>query len=178
MAQRLSIEPRQIIEVHSPATLEKIGEVEIDSPLDVRAAARRAREAFRVWGAMDFKSRAKVLLSARDSLIAHGEELIELICRENGKPRLEALVEITYVCDALTFYSKRARRFLRSHRLTPHLLRNKKGTVHYQPRGVIGNTPPLHFPSTLSLPEPAATRASVTTLVFTRSVREPLTALP
>src|SRR6266511_2843573 len=136
MAQRLSIEPRQIIEVHSPATLEKIGEVEIDSPLDVRAAARRAREAFRVWGAMDFKSRAKVLLSARDSLIAHGEELIELICRENGKPRLEALVEITYVCDALTFYSKRARRFLRSHRVTPHLLRNKKVTVHYQPRGV------------------------------------------
>src|SRR5262249_60492470 len=110
MAQRLSIEARQKIEVHSPATLEKIGEVEIDSPLDARAAAKRAREAFRVWGAMDFKSRAKVLLSARDSLIAHVEELIDLICRENGKPRLEALVEITYVCGALTAALKRARR--------------------------------------------------------------------
>src|SRR5215475_14659371 len=120
MAQSLSVEARQKIEVHSPATLEKIGEVEIDSPLDVRAAARRAREAFRAWGAMDFNRRANVLLSARDRLIAHGEELIELICRENGKPRIEALVEITYVCDALTFYSKRARRFLRSHRVTPH----------------------------------------------------------
>src|SRR5262245_53549846 len=136
MAQRLSIEARQKIEVHSPATLEKIGEVEVSSPLDVRAAAKRAREAFHVWGAMDFKSRAKVLLSARDLLIAHGEELIELICRENGKPRIEALVEITYVCDVLTFYSKRARRFLQSHRVTPHLLRSKKVTVHYQPRGV------------------------------------------
>ena len=91
-----------------------------------------------MWGATDFKSRAKVLLSARDLLIAHSEELIELICRENGKPRLEALVEITYVCDALTFYSKRARRFLKSQRVTPHLLRNKKVSVHYQPRGVIG----------------------------------------
>src|SRR5262245_64437557 len=111
MAQRLSIEPHQIIEVHSPATLEKIGEVEVSSPLEVRAAVQRAREAYRAWSAMDFKQRAKVLLSARDLLLAHSEELIELICGENGKPRLEALVEITYVCDVLTFYSKQARRF-------------------------------------------------------------------
>src|SRR4029434_10007136 len=139
MAQQLSIEPRQIIDAHSAARCEKVGDVEIDAPLDVRAAAKRAREAFREWSAMDFKSRAKVLLSARDSLIAHGEELIDLICREHGKPRLEALVEITYVCDSLTFYSKRARRFLKPHRVTPHLLRNKKVTVHYQPRGVLSS---------------------------------------
>ena len=43
MAQQLSIAPRQIIEIHSPATLEKIGEVEVDSPLDVRATAHLAR---------------------------------------------------------------------------------------------------------------------------------------
>src|SRR6266540_2726929 len=164
MAQRLSIEPRQIIEVHSPATLEKIGEVEIDSPLDVRAAA-------------DFKSRAKVLLSARDSLIAHGEELIELICRENGKPRLEALVEITYVCDALTFYSKRARRFLRSHRVTPHLLRNKKVTVHYQPRGVIGMITPWNFPLILTVGEAVPALASGNAVVIKPSEWTPLIAM-
>jgi len=48
MAQRISIEPRQIIEVYNPATLGKIGEVEVNSPLEVRAATQRAREAFRV----------------------------------------------------------------------------------------------------------------------------------
>src|SRR5215510_2264571 len=177
MAQQLSIEPRQIIEVHSPATLEKIGEVEIDSPLDVRAAAKRAREAFRVWGAIDFKSRAKVLLSARDSLIAHGEELIELICRENGKPRIEALVEITYVCDALTFYSKRARRFLRSHRVTPHLLRNKKVTVHYQPRGVIGMITPWNFPLILTIGEAVPALAAGNAVVIKPSEWTPLIAM-
>jgi acyl-CoA reductase-like NAD-dependent aldehyde dehydrogenase len=177
MAQQLSIEPRQIIEVRSPATLEKIGEVEIDSPLDVRASARRAREAFRVWGAMDFKSRAKVLLSARDSLIAHGEELIDLICRENGKPRIEALVEITYVCDALTFYSKRARRFLRSHRVTPHLLRNKKVTVHYQPRGVIGMITPWNFPLILTAGEAVPALASGNAVVIKPSEWTPLIAM-
>src|SRR5215813_8100456 len=151
MAQRISIEPRQIIEVYSPATLEKIGEVEVNSPLEVRAAAERARKAFHVWSAIDFNQRAKVLLSARDHLLAHGEELIELICRENGKPRLEALVELTYVCDVLTFYSKQARRFLKPQRVTPHLLRNKKVTGHYQPRGVIGMITPWNFPLILTI---------------------------
>src|SRR5262250_2108980 len=177
MAQRLSIEARQKIEVRSPATLEKIGEVEVDSPLDVRAAARRAREAFHLWGAMDFKSREKVLLSARDRLIAHGEELIELICRENGKPRLEALVEITYVCDALTFYSKRARRFLKPHRVTPHLLRNKKVTVHYQPRGVIGMITPWNFPLILTIGEAVPALAAGNAVMIKPSEWTPLIAM-
>lgn len=176
MAQRLSAEARQKIEIHSPATLEKVGEVEVDSPLDVRAATHRAREAFRAWGAMDFKNRAKVLLSARDHLIAHSEELIELICRENGKPRLEALVELTYVCDSLTFYSKRARRFLKPHRVTPHLLRNKKVTVHYQPRGVIGMITPWNFPLILTIGEAVPALAAGNAVIIKPSEWTPLIA--
>lgn len=176
MAQRLSIEPHQIIEVHSPATLEKIGEVEVNSPLEVRAAVHRAREAFRAWSAMDFKRRAKVLLSARGHLLARSEELIELICRENGKPRLEALVEITYVCDVLTFYSKQARRFLKSHRVTPHLLRNKKVTVHYQPRGVIGMITPWNFPLILTIGEAVPALAAGNAVVIKPSEWTPLIA--
>src|SRR5262245_2555683 len=177
MAQRISLEPKQIIEVHSPATLEKIGQVEVHSPMEVRAAVQRAREAFRVWSALGFNQRAKVLLSARDHLLAHGEELIELICRENGKPRLEALVEITYVCDALTFYSKRARRFLKSQRVTPHLLRNKKVTVHYQPRGVIGMITPWNFPLILTIGEAVPALAAGNSVVIKPSEWTPLIAM-
>ncbi len=153
MAQRLSIEPRQTIEVHSPATLEKIGEVPIDSAADVRAAVQRARESCRAWSALDFNQRAKVLRAAGDNFIAHRDELIELICKENGKPRLEAIIEITYVCDVIAFYGKQARRFLKPHRVTPHLLRNKKVTVHYQPRGMIGMITPWNYPLILTIGE-------------------------
>jgi acyl-CoA reductase-like NAD-dependent aldehyde dehydrogenase len=177
MAQRLGIEANQVIEVYSPATLEKIGEVQVSSPLEVRAAVERAREAFRAWSAMDFKSRAKVLLSARDLLLTHAEELIELICRENGKPRLEALVEITYVCDALTFYSKQARRFLKPQRVKPHLLRNKKVTVHYQPRGVIGMITPWNFPLILTIGEAIPALAAGNAVVIKPSEWTPLIAM-
>ncbi|MGH9938574.1 MAG: succinic semialdehyde dehydrogenase [Blastocatellia bacterium] len=176
MAQPASEIRREVIEVHSPATLEKIGEVPINSPLEVRAAVGRAREAHQAWSAIDFKSRAKVLLSVRDHLLARAEELIELLCKENGKPRLEAVVELTYVCDVLTFYSKQARRFLKPHRVTPHLLRNKKVTVHYQPRGVIGMITPWNFPLILTIGEAVPALAAGAAVIIKPSEWTPLIA--
>lgn len=153
MAQPVRLEPRPIIEIHSPATLQKIGEVAIDSAADVRAAVAIARSAFLQWSALDYKQRASILLSARDTLLAKQEDIIQTLCAENGKPRLEAIVELTYVCDVITFYAKQANRFLKPERITPHLLRNKKVTVHYEPRGVIGLITPWNFPFILTIGE-------------------------
>lgn len=153
MAQPLRLEPRPVIEIHSPATLSKIGEVAVDSAADVRAAVASARVAFRRWSALDFKQRASILLSARDLLLAKQEDIIQTICAENGKPRLEAISEFFYVCDVITFYAKQAKRFLKPERITPHLLRNKKVTVHYEPRGIIGLITPWNFPFILTIGE-------------------------
>jgi len=144
---------RTTIEVSSPATGEKIGEVSIDTVEDVAAAAVRAREAARIWMEVPLAARMEALLAARDSFIDHHEELVELICRENGKPRLEALSELAYVGDMLTFYGKRGRRFLDPHRVSPHMMRNKRVTVHYQPRGVVGFITPWNFPLILTIGE-------------------------
>lgn len=176
MAQRLSIEPHQIIEVHSPATLKKIGEVPVNSPLEVRAAVQQARRAFHTWSALELKHRARVLLAARDLFLTHREELIELICRENGKPRLEALVELTYLCDVITFYAKNARRFLKPERITPHLLRNKKVTVIRQPRGVIGMITPWNFPLILTIGEAIPALVAGNAVVIKPSEWTPLIA--
>jgi acyl-CoA reductase-like NAD-dependent aldehyde dehydrogenase len=176
MAQALPIEPDQYIEIQSPATLEKIGAVPISSPAQVRAAVERARRAFRVWREIEPSRRARILLSVRDLFLAHQEELIELIGRENGKPRLEAMVEITYVLDVLTFYAKRGRRFLRPHRVTPHLLRNKRVTVHYQPRGVIGMVTPWNFPLILTIGEAIPALAAGNAVVIKPSEWTPLIA--
>ena len=49
MAQRMMQEPHPMIEVYSPATLKKIGEVPVNSPVEVSIAVAAAREAFQVW---------------------------------------------------------------------------------------------------------------------------------
>jgi len=143
----------QFIEVNSPATLKKIGEVAVSSTFEVRAAVQKAREAFHVWSALDLKQRAQVLLSARDLFLERREEIVELICNENGKPRVEAVVELMYVCDVITFYAKQGRRFLKPQRVTPHLLKNKKVTTIYNPRGIIGMITPWNFPLILTIGE-------------------------
>lgn len=176
MAQRFPIEPRQTIEVRSPASLEKIGEVSVDSPMDVRAAVARARDAARQWSALDHRQRSGILLSARDRFLADREGLIELLCKENGKPRLEAMVEITYVCDVLSFYAKQARRFLKPHRITPHLMLNKRVTVHYQPREVIGMITPWNFPLILTIGEAIPALAAGAAVVIKPSEWTPLIA--
>jgi acyl-CoA reductase-like NAD-dependent aldehyde dehydrogenase len=177
MAQRLSIQPEQIIEVHSPATLQKVGEVVVNSPAEVRAAVVRARTAFKIWSQLDFEQRADVLRSARDHFLARKEELIELLCAENGKPRLEAVVELTYVCDVITFYAKRAKRFLAPQRIEPHLLKNKKVTVHYQPRGVIGMVTPWNFPLILTIGEAIPALMAGNAVIIKPSEWTPLIAM-
>jgi acyl-CoA reductase-like NAD-dependent aldehyde dehydrogenase len=177
MVQRIGIESPQIIEVYSPVTSEKLGEVTVNTPPEVGAAAMRARQAFRVWGALDLRRRAEVMLTARDLFVTRREELIELICAENGKPRLEALVEITYVCDVITFYARQARRFLKPQRVVPHLLRNKKVTVHYQPRGVIGMITPWNFPLILTIGEAIPALLSGNAVIIKPSEWTPLIAM-
>ena len=81
MAQSVRIESKQIIEIHSPATLNKIGEVAIDTAADVRVAVVSARAAFQQWRTLSIKERAKILLSARDLLLARHEEIVQLLWR-------------------------------------------------------------------------------------------------
>ena len=153
MAQAAAEIRQQSIQIFSPATNDKVGEVAINSPAEVRAAISVARKAQTVWRALSLPQRRDVMLKARDAFLSHQEELIELLCAENGKPRIEALTEVAYVCDVLTFYGKQGRKFLAAHRITPHLLKNKTITVHYQPRGVIGMITPWNFPLILTLGE-------------------------
>jgi acyl-CoA reductase-like NAD-dependent aldehyde dehydrogenase len=86
------------------------------------------------------------------------------------------MVEITYVCDVLTFYAKQARRFLRPQRVRPHLLVNKKVTVHYQPRGVIGMITPWNFPLILTIGEAVPALAAGNGVVIKPSEWTPLIA--
>jgi acyl-CoA reductase-like NAD-dependent aldehyde dehydrogenase len=177
MAQKLSFEPQQIIEVYSPADRAKLGEVPINSALEVRAAVNRARQAYCDWKELSFQQRARVMLAAREAFISQREELIELLCAETGKPRLEAIVEITYVCDVLTFYAKQGRRFLEPQRVTPHLLRNKKVTVHYRSRGVIGMITPWNFPLILTIGESIPALIAGNAVIIKPSEWTPLIAM-
>ncbi len=143
---------RRKLDVFSPATLERLGEVEMATPDDVRRAVARAREAQAAWAERSFEERGRFLLRARDLLVERVDAIAETICRDTGKPRMEAVAtEVLAGCDALTFYAKRAGKLLRDQRQGLHLLKTKKLVLSWRPMGVVGIITPWNFPFVLSL---------------------------
>ena len=143
---------RRKLGVFSPATLEPLGEIEIASADDVRRAVARAREAQAAWAEKSFEERGRYLLRARDLLVDRADEIAETICRDTGKPRMEALAtEVLASCDALTYYAKRAKQLLRDRRQGLHLLKTKKLVLSWRPMGVVGIITPWNFPFVLSV---------------------------
>jgi succinate-semialdehyde dehydrogenase/glutarate-semialdehyde dehydrogenase len=157
MALLQPVTPRELhgrrkLEVFAPATLERLGEIEVASADDGRAAVARARAAQADWAARSFEDRGRFLLRARDLLVERADAIADVICRDTGKPRLEAMTsEILGACDALTFYAKNARRLLRDEKKRLHLMKTKKLVLSYRPIGVVGIITPWNFPFLLGL---------------------------
>jgi len=142
---------RRRLRLRSPATLEPIGELEVQGPEDVHAAVERARKAQPGWAALSFDDRARYLKRAVRVLLGRQDEFVDVIVRETGKPRTEALGEILAACDALTFYAKRAKRILADRTVPVHLMKTKRLRLSYRPLGVAGIITPWNFPFILAL---------------------------
>jgi len=143
---------RRRLRLRNPATLAPLGEVEVATPSDVRAAVERARKAQPGWAALSFAERGRYLERAARTLAARQNEFVTAIVAETGKPELEALTtEVLTACDALSFYAKRAGRILADQTVPVHLLKNKKLRISYKPLGVVGIITPWNFPFILAL---------------------------
>ena len=143
--------PRKL-RLSSPATLEPAGEVAVLGAGEVRAAIERARKAQPAWAEAGFRERRRVFERAARILVQRADDFAEVICRETGKPRAEALAtEILPACDALQFYARRAERILADTVLPVHLLKTKKLRIAWRPLGVVGIVTPWNVPFLLSL---------------------------
>ena len=145
---------RRRLALASPATLEPIGEIEVQNADDVAAAVERARKAQVDWGALPVNERSRILLRALEVLLARQEDVLSTVIRETGKPRTEAIqMEVFAVGDALNYYAKNAERILKTEKRKLHgLIRMmKKLRVVYRPLGVVGVITPWNGPFVLAM---------------------------
>lgn len=136
----------------------RYGAVEPGNPEADRRAPRsiiaKAREAQPRWEAMGAKRRAEYLRKALAVLVRRQDELIDVIVRESGKPRSEALmIDVFAVADSLAYLSKNAHRWLKVEPVKTHgiLKLTKKVQVRYQALGVVGGDLAVNGPLILSL---------------------------
>jgi succinate-semialdehyde dehydrogenase/glutarate-semialdehyde dehydrogenase len=138
----------------SPATLAPIGEFECANAEDVRAAVARARKAQAAWAELPVAERAQVLWRLLDQFVARQDEIIELVIQETGKARSEAIsMEVFACCDAITYYAKRAAKFLTPEKRRIHGVMGfaKRLKLVYKPLGVVGLITPWNGPVVLAV---------------------------
>ena len=143
---------RRRLRLCSPATLEPLGEIEVQTASDVRAALETARKAQPEWAALKVSERARILERAIPALLERQDEILDTIVSETGKPRTEALVvEVMGACDAIQYWTKRAPKILADRSVPLHLLKTKRLRIAYRPLGVVGIVTPWNFPLMLAL---------------------------
>ena len=146
---------REVITCYNPATGKVIAEIPATQPDQVDEAVSKARGAFQRWRRLRVEERCEYLLDARDRLLDHREELMDLLIAETGKAIPDAQAELLTIFDTFGFYADKGPQFLADKPISLHLLKNKRVKVEYAPIGVVLNISPWNFPLDLSM-TPAA----------------------
>ena len=162
----------------NPATGLPLGDVPDQGPEEVRAAVARARAAQRAWAALPLRDRCRRVARFADVLMAQAEGVIELLVKEGGKTRPEALaMEVVVVADLVRYFTKQAPRILAPERIPLHLLRHRASYLHYVPRGVVGIIAPWNFPFSIPMGETIMALIAGNGVVLKPSEVTPLVAL-
>jgi succinate-semialdehyde dehydrogenase/glutarate-semialdehyde dehydrogenase len=145
---------RRRLRALSPVSLESIGEFDCATPEDVRSAVERARKAQLAWADLSFTERGHYLRRLLKQMVQRQNEIVDLVVKETGKARAEAIsMEVYSSCDALSYYAKRAESILRPEKRRLHGVMSlaKKLRIVYKPLGVVGLITPWNGPVVLSV---------------------------
>jgi succinate-semialdehyde dehydrogenase/glutarate-semialdehyde dehydrogenase len=123
---------------------------------DIGEKILAARKTQALWGDLPYGERAGHLKKAAAYLGSHVDEITELIHRENGKVKIDALAaEVLPAVMAISYYIKRGKNFLAPRTLGGGnlLMFNKKSRMIYKPYGVVGIISPWNYPFAIPFSE-------------------------
>lgn len=141
-----------VIKSYAPATGELLGEVPVMGEAEVRGIVARSRAAQKAWAALPLEDRCEAVLRYKDAIVERADEVVDLLTRECGKPKHEALAhEVLVVADIAAYFAKVATKVLAPREIPLHLMKHRKSVVHYVPRGVVAVISPWNFPFQLPL---------------------------
>jgi len=130
-----------------PATGEAIDSFPISSAAEVAAAVAAARPAALWWEGLGFDGRETRLREWVRILTMGMDDLAALIHRENGKPLIDARLEVVGVLEHLHWAATHAGGVLGRHTVgRSWLFPNQKPSVGYRPYGVVGVIGPWNYP--------------------------------
>ena len=142
----------------SPLNNQVLGEYKIADDSEIKSAFLKARKAQDIWSKTSLKKRGRALKALRQTIAADIDNLVNLITKDSGKTKLEALMADIYPSlELIKYYEKRINKFLAPEkRTTPLTAPGNTAYVEYQPLGVIAVISPWNYPFQLAI-NPAIT---------------------
>lgn len=161
----------------SPLDGADVATIPVSTETDVLDAFAAARVAQLDWARTSLRRRKKALLRLHDLILAHQDELLDLIQIESGKARSHAFDEVLHTALTGRYYGRRLGRILGPHRrggVYPVIT----GVRQYQqPKGVVGLITPWNYPLSMALVDGLAAVAAGNAVVHKPDSQSPLTAL-
>ncbi len=151
-----SVADQNFVDSVNPATGEVISRIPATPPSAISAIFQAARAAQKAWAAQPLSKRCAMLRKLRDAIFERRDDIANIVTRETGKPRAEAiLAEILLALDTANFLARQAPRWLRPERVPHHniALKAKSGWLEFQPQGVVAIISPWNFPFAIPVTE-------------------------
>ncbi|KAI0403820.1 Aldehyde/histidinol dehydrogenase [Xylaria palmicola] len=136
------------IQCYAPATGQFLGFVNPSTPAGLDRAIAQAAAAQARWAQTSFAERRRVLQSILQHILDNQEYICRVSSLDSGKTMVDAqLGEIMVTAEKLQWTIRHGEKALRpSTRPTNLLLSYKKGTVHYEPLGVVAALVSWNYP--------------------------------
>ena len=160
-----------------PATLEAVGRVPVTQPEELAEAIGEARMAQMAFAREPLAVRRRLLQGVAHALVEDDRAIAETIVAESGKPLAEAYVhDLIVAAEACTWLAANLEDVLAEERfrLSPLLLRHKRGVVRHESLGVVAVVSPWNFPLALPLRQAAVAVAAGNAVVLKPSELTPL----
>ena len=163
-----------------PATGEPFACVAHAGPEDVERAVDAAVRGLALWRGTEFAERGQRLRDLAKLIRDGADSIAELISREQGKPRAEAMAqEVLPALDHLKFITQHAERYQAGLSVDPRhpYFAHKRAHYLYDAIGVIALVTPSPIPFAVPLIQVACALAMGNAVVLKPSERTPLSAL-
>ena len=146
------------LESTSPATGQRLGAVPVTAPAEVERIVRSVAQVQPFWAQLTLADRGRYLERMAQVVIDEADQIRDLIVREQGKPRNEALsMEVLPSLDALHWIGRAGQKLLADEEVPMRqlYLRSKRATLIYEPLGVVGIISPFNHPWSIPLAQVA-----------------------
>jgi len=161
--------------VIDPATGETIANVPRLGAAETRRAIEAAQRALPAWKHRLAKDRARILRRLADLMMDNVDELATLLVREQGKPLVEAKLEIAYAASFYEWFGEETKRL--DGRVIPQPLADRRIIALREAIGVTAGITPWNFPAAMPTRKSAPALAVGCTMVLKPAEQTPLSAL-